>query len=119
MKTKLKFAEGMSSPFYSDVKTRIEEYFSNKPKGRRANGNMIVKSIFIIVSYLVLYGLLITSNFTPISGITFCILLGLLHPLFFINIGHDAIHNTYSKKKWVNRLLSYSLNLIGLNAYIN
>lgn len=119
MNTKLKFSEGTSSPFYKDIKARTEEYFSNEKKSINANGQMIVKTIFIILTFLGLYGLLITNSFNYITGLLYCILLGLIHPLFFINIGHDAIHSTYSNRKWVNRLLQYSLNLIGLNTYIN
>lgn len=97
----LKYAEGTSSPFYKDVKQRVEEYLSTKPTGQMANSSMIFKTIFITVAYLGLYTLLITNNFTALTGIIYCFLLGLLHPLFFINIGHDAMHNTYVKKGWL------------------
>lgn len=115
----MKFSEGTNSAFYTDVKTRMEEYFSKNDKKAYANGSMIAKTILIIAVYFGLYGLLISNTFTATTGIIYCLLLGLVHPLFFINIGHDAIHNTYSKDSWINKLLPYTLSLIGLNAYIN
>ncbi len=119
MKTKMKFSEGINSEFYSDVKARTKEYFSSRKISSNANAIMIAKTIFIIMIYLGFYGLLITNTFNIITGIIYCILLGFTHPLFFINIGHDAMHNTYSKKSIWNKILPYSLNLIGLNTYIN
>ena len=32
-----------------------------------------------------------------------------------MGIMHDAIHGAFSKKKWVNKIMSYSINLIGSN----
>lgn len=48
----------------------------------------------------------------------FCALLwGLVSLLIVFNIGHDAVHEVVSKRKWVNHLLKYSFNLVGGNAY--
>jgi linoleoyl-CoA desaturase len=33
------------------------------------------------------------------------------------NIGHDAIHGSYSEKRWVNRALSWSFDLMGASSY--
>ena len=33
-----------------------------------------------------------------------------------LSVMHDANHGAYSKKKWINNLVGYSLNLVGGNA---
>ena len=34
-----------------------------------------------------------------------------------LSVMHDANHGAYSKRKWVNSLLGYSLNLVGASAF--
>lgn len=116
---KLRFLEGTHSPFYNELTAKVEQYFADKGTSKYANAGMIVKTILIVTVYLTLYALLITNHFTPLTGVLYCIVLGLVHPLFFIAIGHDAMHHTYSKQNNVNRGLAYLMNLIGLNTYIN
>jgi linoleoyl-CoA desaturase len=35
-----------------------------------------------------------------------------------MNIGHDAIHGAYSKRKWVNDLLSHTFSINGASVYM-
>ncbi|MFA0960727.1 fatty acid desaturase [Roseivirga sp. BDSF3-8] len=116
---KLQFLEGNNSDFYNELTHKVDKYFKENKLSRYADTGMVLKTIFITVTYLAMYGLLITSSFNAFTGILYCVIMGLMHPLFFINIGHDALHHTYSKKKSVNRFLAYFLNFAGLNAYIN
>lgn len=117
--TKVKFKEGGSSPFFDDLNTNVEQYFLTAKLSRFANLEMILKTCIITIAYFGLYLLIITNQFNDFRAILLCIALGLIHPLFFINIGHDAMHNTYSKSNKVNQWISYMLNFIGLNTYIN
>ena len=45
-------------------------------------------------------------------------MVGLFTAFVGVNISHDAIHGAISKQKNVNKLLGYTLNLVGANAYL-
>ncbi len=68
--------------------------------------------------YFVPYGIIVGGG---VTGTTSLILLVVIMSLGLAGIGlsvmHDANHGAYSKKKWLNTLIGYSMNLIGANAF--
>ncbi|WP_397364878.1 fatty acid desaturase family protein [Olleya sp. R77988] len=67
-------------------------------------GPLILLSTGLVTNVGLLFLLYITSGF-GMSGIG-------------MGVMHDAIHESYSKNKTVNKLLSYTFNLIGANATV-
>ncbi|MEZ4945529.1 MAG: acyl-CoA desaturase [Cyclobacteriaceae bacterium] len=57
--------------------------------------------------------------FTPLSSVLLLFGLFVLSGLGMAGIGmgimHDAIHGAYAKSKWVNKIMGYTINLIGAN----
>ncbi|KAA9041237.1 fatty acid desaturase [Ginsengibacter hankyongi] len=45
-------------------------------------------------------------------------LLAFLLEINFLNLTHDAVHNTLFSRKWINSLYAYFLDIIGANSYI-
>lgn len=118
MFTKVKFKQETHKEFLDELNEKVEKYFFDNKISKLANTDMVVKTCAIIISFISLYLIIITNQLNSITGLLFCVLLGLIHPLFFINIAHDASHNTYSKNKNVNRAILYLLNIVGINSYI-
>ncbi len=102
--------------FTKELNRRVNDYFKSKGISRYANTTMKVKTAVMLGLYLVPYFLII-SNILPTIY---------LYPLFFVmgfgiagigfSIMHDACHGAYSRNKLVNKILGYSLNLVGGNA---
>jgi fatty acid desaturase len=77
---------------------------------------MVFKTVFMLLLF-----------FTPLAGIIFFPIssVPLLFGLFILSgfgmagigmgVMHDAIHGSYSKNKIVNKLMGYTINLIGAN----
>lgn len=115
---KVKF-NGRNQPgFYADVKREVEEYFKINNISKNANGEMIFKTVFFLGALVAVYLLIILGNFSMTTNLLFAILLGMIQAFIGFNVSHDAIHGSYSSNRKVNKILGYTFNIIGANAYV-
>lgn len=77
---------------------------------------MIIKSIIMLLLFLIPLGVIIFGSITsPLLVYVLYILSGFGMAGIGMSIMHDAIHGSYSKNKWFNNLMSNTINLIGSN----
>ena len=97
---------------------RVSAYFKNNKINRFGNSEMVIKSFVMFGLYFIPYALIISGI---VSSIPLLILAVIIMALGVSGIGlsvmHDANHGAYSKKKWLNNVIGYSLNLVGANAF--
>lgn len=118
MQEKLKFSSTESPSFFPEVRRRVQDYFNETGLTQNANPAMIGKTVFILVLFVITFGL-IMSGLLP--G-WLCFLMAGIHgftaALVGLNITHDAIHGSFSKSNTVNRYLGRLLCVIGANDYL-
>lgn len=113
----VKFRNTLHEEFSTTLNKRINQCFKNGNLGRHANAEMVLKTIFMFSLYLVPYFMFMSGVVQPIWSFYLMIfLMGLGKAGIGLSVMHDANHGAYSRKKWVNQLIGYSLNLIGGNA---
>ena len=104
--------------FSTTLNKRINNYFKTNQIEKHANLEMKIKTIFMFGLYLVPYALILTG---AVANIFWMIPLVVIMSFGIAGIGlsvmHDANHGAYSKIKWVNDLLGYSLNSVGASAF--
>lgn len=104
--------------FTAILNKRVNDYFKVNEVTKHANHEMVIKSIIMFSLYFVPYVLIVTGVVTSMGWL---VVLAIVMSLGLAGIGlavmHDANHGAYSKKKWVNTVVGYSLNLIGANAF--
>ncbi|MGB0429464.1 MAG: fatty acid desaturase family protein [Bacteroidia bacterium] len=112
--TALKFNNSINREFTRELMKRVDNYFRSNNISRNANSNLYFKTIVVFAMFFVPFGLLFTtlSNSLLIAFALYFVM-GLGKAAIGLCIMHDANHGAVSKKKWVNDLLSYSLNVIG------
>jgi linoleoyl-CoA desaturase len=96
---------------------RVEAFFKQNDLKKTANLEMIFKTVLILSGWVATFTL-IMMDFLPgwamfllaMGHGFFCALIGL-------NIGHDAIHGSYSNKSWINKALGLGFNIVGANDY--
>lgn len=79
---------------------------------------MVFKTLMMFTLYFTPFVLLlsgISTNPLIVIGLYFVMGLGLAG--IGLSVMHDACHHAYSRKKWVNDLLSYSLNMLGASSF--
>ncbi|AEV32250.1 fatty acid desaturase [Owenweeksia hongkongensis DSM 17368] len=101
--------------FDKTVKKRIRAYFEENDISRFANTNMVLKTIFIVLLYIVPYILFITGLVTnPWLIFGLWGVMGIATAFAGVNIMHDANHGCYSRYSWVNTFIGHASNLIGI-----
>jgi linoleoyl-CoA desaturase len=72
----------------------------------------------MLLLYFVPYGLVISGVVdTPFLSLTMAIIMSFGLSGIGLSVMHDANHGAYSKRKWLNTLVGYSLNLIGASTF--
>lgn len=104
--------------FFPVLKKRVDNYFSQNGISPNANSEMVLKTIVLLAAAFSFYFLIIFEVFSPIATLLLCSAYGFVHAMIGFNIAHDAIHGSYSKNSFVNRVLSLTMNLIGGNEYM-
>lgn len=115
---KLSFAKKQSKDFYSILKERVEQYFMHEGISKNANAFMVFKTIFILFIFFLTYGLMLSNLFDTWVLLILVIINGFFTALIGLNIGHDAIHGSYSSNHKVNKILSLTFNIVGANDYM-
>lgn len=118
MSVQPKFRPTVKSEFSRVLRERVNGYFKEKGISTHANTEMVVKTIVLIIAWFGTYGLLVFGNVPLWASYVLWAVLGAVIALVSMNIGHDAIHGAYSKKKWVKTLLSHTFNINGASAYM-
>ena len=78
---------------------------------------MYLKTAVIFASFASLYGLLVFVATQWWQALPLAIALGLTVVAVGFNVMHDASHEAYSERRFVNRLMAKSLDLVGGSSY--
>ena len=99
--------------FFSTLNKRINQHFKEKGISKKANAEMVVKSIVFLLGYTIPFVAFLLLNPPVWIGLILWSVMGFSLAGIGMSIMHDAIHGAYSDKKWVNYMMSLSLNLVG------
>jgi len=110
--------EGRNAEFFSTLRNRINDYFTEnniKPTGNwKLYSKTIILGTLLGLNYASLYFVPADSNWIYVVYAT----IGIWFAGIGFNVMHDGAHGSYSDKSWVNKLMAVSLNLLGGNAFI-
>lgn len=115
---KIRFDTPPGLTFHKDVRTRVNTYFQTHSISKKANWEMVLKTIIILAGWIVTYLLLISNLISPLGLFILALVHGFFTALIGLNICHDAIHGSYSENPVINRRIGLFFNLIGANDYI-
>ena len=120
MKTiKHTFPKNSDIEFYRVLRDRVNSYFKTNNKTTHGTWNMALKTIVMFSLLFVPYFVMLFSGMTaPWLILLMWFLMGLGKAGIGLNIMHDANHGSLSSKKWVNKMLGESINILGGNAEI-
>jgi linoleoyl-CoA desaturase len=99
--------------FITDVRQRVDAYFTENNLSKKANSAMIVKSLIMLAIYIIPFFIYLVYN----PSLSISLILWSIMAFGFAGIGmcimHDANHGAYtSDHKW-NQWIGYSINLAG------
>ena len=112
---KLEFAHDLS--FQRELTRRVDEYFTTTGRRKRDCVQVYIKSACMLLSFAILYVLLVFFAQTLWQGLLLAILLGLATTGIGFNIQHEGGHQAYSSRRWVNRIMAWTMDFIGGSSY--
>lgn len=116
--SRLKFKNTAKSAFLPTVRSKVDKYFTDANISPNANGKMWFKTLFFLGAFIGVYTLIISNLFGAWLMLPLAIILGMLSSFVGFNICHDAIHESFSSNKIVNKTFSLVFNLVGANPYV-
>src|SRR5258708_14269958 len=103
--------DNKQSPFFKEIKEKVDRYFLNRKIDPSGNGRLYFKSIIQVLSSLALYLTLVFFTPTPLVALSLCCLLGFNLAVIGFNVMHEGGHQSFSKYAWLNKVTAYSLNV--------
>jgi linoleoyl-CoA desaturase len=105
-------------PFFDQLKTSVDSYFSENNLNRWGNWKIYLKTAIFMLAAVALYIWLVF--FTPgvVASLIICAVLGLVFAGIGFNVMHDSAHGSFSDKTWLNNLMGYSLNMMGGDVHL-
>lgn len=104
--------------FYASLKKSVDQYFIKNGIKKTGNWKLYHKAVILFPLAIGLYLFLLFGAYKAALGIGLTFLLGLTLVSIAFNVMHDACHGSFSSKKWVNDVMSYTMNALGSNSFI-
>lgn len=112
----IQFSKEHNSEFYKTLKSRVNAYFKENKIAKTANAAMVFKTFALLALFLVPYGFLYFQDLHTIAYVGLWFVMGLGMAGVGLSVMHDANHGAYSRKEWVNVLVSNVMILLGGSA---
>lgn len=112
----LKFAT--SDGFQQKLRRRVESFLKNTGRSERDCPGMYLKTALILAWVAASYFALVFFAETWWQALPLAISLGVAMAAVGFNIQHDGSHQAYSDRRWVNKLMAMSLDLLGGSSYV-
>ena len=100
-----------ASGFSKALSQRIDDYFQERRISKRANPEMIFKTMLGFALWIATYLWLMTGRFSSLEVVGVYVLHGFAQLFMGLNIAHDANHDAYVKSKRLNRVLGCVISL--------
>ena len=105
------------SPFFTTLKGKVNEYFSDNNIHTAGNKKLYIKGIVQVVSLLTLYIILVFFTPGTFLSLLLCAVMGVNLAVIGFNIMHEGGHQSFSKHSWLNTVGAYFLNILGGNTF--
>lgn len=113
---KLKFTG--SDRFIRELRKRVDAYFERTGRSRRDCPTMYFKTATIMAWFISAYVLLLFAVSSWWLVLPLAVLLGLSMAAIGFNIQHDGGHKAYSERRWINKMMALTLDLMGGSSYL-
>jgi len=99
------------------VRKNVNDYFRQKGISTKGNLPMVIQTIVMLSIYIIPFVLLFIIPMNAWFAMLISILMGTGMAGIGMCVMHDAVHGSYSHKKWVNKMLGGTMYLLGSNVF--
>lgn len=112
----IRFPTNKNAEFFQTLRNRVQEYFTKNNLPKHGNGSLYIKSALMYVLYLGSFGLILFSGFEHYILLLLCVTMGIGLCGLGVNVMHDSLHGSYSSNKLVNRIMGFTMEVLGGSA---
>jgi linoleoyl-CoA desaturase len=105
-------------PFATDLRERVRTYFRRTGRSPHADAGTVATSLCMVVATFGAYGLALSAWTGPWAKLVLSLAAGVGLAGIAFSTAHDALHDAYSGSRRVNRVLGWTFELLGVNAYL-
>lgn len=119
MLTTLKFvcSDDQQKKFAVAVRKNVNDYFRLQGISTKGNLEMTFQTIAMLSLYIIPFVLVMTIPMNGWVAVVMAVLSGTGMAGIGMCVMHDAVHGSYSKKEWVNKMLGGTMYLLGSNVF--
>ncbi len=103
--------------FFRTLNVRVHNYFKEQDIKKTGNFNLHIKTIIMFSLFVAPYFLNIFTGSPLYIKWLLCIVGGVGMAGIGMNVMHDGNHNSYSSKRWVNKIMGGSMYFLAGNVY--
>ncbi|WP_369048339.1 fatty acid desaturase [Tenacibaculum sp. UWU-22] len=103
--------------FLKTLNKRVNDYFKENNIKRTGNWKLYLKAIIMFTLYIVPFLLILTVDISIWVKLILTVIIGIGMAGVGMNVMHDANHESFSKRKWVNQLMGGSMYILAGNVY--
>ena len=113
----VKFLTRDKTNFFRTLNKRVNEYFKENKLKKTGNWRLYTKSIVFISLFIVPFIILLTIDMPNWAQLLLTVVIGIGMAGVGMNVMHDANHESFSSKKWVNKIMGSSIYVLAGNVY--
>ena len=117
MNPTIKFSRVDSAKFFKTLNKRVNTYFKENEIKKTGNWKLYIKTIVMFTLFLAPMVLILTLELPTWLQLLFVVIIGIGMAGVGMNVMHDANHEAFSSKKWVNKLMGSSIYILAGNVY--
>lgn len=117
MKKFVRFSLPDKEKFFQTLRNRVNGYFRTNEISRNGDWRMYSKTLAMLAIYLVPFAFILTNTLPLWAVFIMYAIMGIGLVGIGMSVMHDANHGSYSKNPTVNKIMAYSMNLLGGNAF--
>ncbi|PHS54404.1 MAG: acyl-CoA desaturase [Lutibacter sp.] len=113
----INFSRIDKATFFRTVNKRVNSYFKENKIKRTGNWKLYTKAVVMFSLFLVPLILILTVSMSQWVLLLLTIVIGVGMAGVGMNVMHDSNHESFSSKKWVNKLMGSSIYILAGNVY--
>ncbi len=113
----ISFSRIDKAKFFRTLNKRVNTYFKENKIKRTGNWRLYSKAIIMFSVFLIPLVLILTISMPQWVLLLLTVVVGIGMAGVGMNVMHDSNHESFSSKKWVNKLMGSSIYILAGNVY--
>ncbi|MFA5297364.1 MAG: acyl-CoA desaturase [Lutibacter sp.] len=113
----ISFSRTDNANFFRTLNKRINTYFKENEIKKTGNWKLYTKAIIMFSMFLVPLVLILTVSMPQWALLLLTVVIGIGMAGVGMNVMHDSNHESFSNKKWVNKVMGSSIYILAGNVY--